>query len=373
MAGCSAAPSPSASASWVRGQVEQPSQVTDQPSSSTKYCAPCHPSLITQMRDVAVTADAFVAVGSQTDAALAWTSSDGTSWTIASLPDAAGAALNAVASDQRVVVAAGRARGKVAAWFRNGSGAWQVADLPAEPGAITAIVAGGTGFLAGGYLGPEFGPAAAAFWRSDDGSSWTRVADQPSLDDGRVRAIARTDGGGFLAVGHRGSPGSDDVDAVSWTSADGSAWQRAPAEPALSDALMQSVVAWHGRFVAVGTTEAGDLATAWTSTDGLDWQPAPDAPALHSNSPYAPHAEMSDVLAAGDRLLAVGWNSSPSNGSAVTWSSADGAAWVRAPDEPSLSGGGMAAAAARDGLVIAVGSTGWPDTHAATAWRHTLD
>jgi hypothetical protein len=81
---------------------------------------------------------------------------------------------------------------------------------------------------------------------------------------------------------------------------------------------------------------------------------------------------MSDVITIAGRLLAVGWNSTASNGSAVVWSSPDGVNWARQADEPGLSGGGMSAVASDDGLAVAVGSTGWPDTHAATAWRHQL-
>ena len=367
--GGAAVRSPSAGA-WPRATVEQPAAVTAEPSSTPRYCAPCHPTVITEMRDVAATADGFVAIGSQTDAALVWTSTDGASWRLAAFPDPEGRTLNAVAVNGATSVIVGSTPDGVAAWSRRGSEDWQPAQLDAEPGAATAVVAGGDGFLAAGYVGPQFGLARAAFWHSTDGRTWERVPDAPALDDGRVRALTST-ATGFVAVGHRGSPGSDDLEAVSWTSADGTSWQRSASQPALADSLMQSVIAVEGRVVAVGTKAAGDAAVAWTSTDGLQWRRAADAPALHSNSTYAPHAEMSDLVAIGGRLVAVGWNSSPSNGSAVIWTSPDGVTWTREPDEPSLSGGGMAAGTAEGGLVIAGGSTGWPDTHAATAWRHS--
>jgi hypothetical protein len=373
-AGCSApSPSPSAAdSSWARGSVEQPEEVTARPSATPAYCAPCHPAVITEMRDVAATDDGFVAVGSQTpNTAMVWTSTDARSWTIATgLADPAGQRLEAVAARGATVVAAGRGPQSVAAWVRVG-GEWTAARVPGVEGAISAVVATDSGYLAGGYIGPEFGIARAAFWRSGDGTSWTPVPDDPGFADGRVAALAATDAG-YVAVGASGSPGSDQLGAVSWTSPDGISWRRAPAQPALADAAMLSVAVTPVAIVAVGTTASGDDAAAWTSSDGLTWTRAPDAPSFASNSTYSPHAQMSDVVATSDGLLAVGWNSSAANGSAVIWTSPDGVTWTRAADAPSLSGGGMSGVTLRDSVAVAVGSTGWPDTHAATAWSHEL-
>ena len=374
-AGCGApSPSPSATASsWARGSVEQPESVTAQPSATPAYCAPCHPGVITQMRDVAATDDGFVAVGSQTpNTAMIWTSVDGSAWSIAeSVLDPAGQQLDAVAVKGATVVVTGRGPHGAAAWVSTAPGRWRAATVPAADGTMTAVLATDAGFVAGGYLGAAVGIAEAAFWRSSDGTSWTPIHDDPGFADGRVAALAATDAG-LVAVGVSGSPGSDAVGAVSWTSPDGLSWKRASAQPGLDDAAMRSVAVTPAAIVAVGTTATGDAAAAWTSSDGLAWRRAPDAPAFASNSTYAPHAEMSDVLATSDGLLAVGWNSSAANGSAVIWTSADGVTWTRAADAPSLSGGGMSGVTLRDGIAVAVGSTGWPDTHAATAWRHEL-
>lgn len=375
LAGCGAPPpSPSTSASsWARGSVDQPQSVTAQPSATPAYCAPCHPAVITQMRDVAATDGGFVAVGSQTpNTAMIWTSPDGSAWSITdSLPDPAGQQLDAVAVQGATVVITGRGPRGVAAWVSTAPGRWRAATVPTADGAMTAVLATDAGFIAGGYLGPEFGVAEAAFWRSSDGTSWTPIRDDPGSADGRVAALAATDSG-LVAVGISGSPGSEAVGAVSWTSPDGLSWKRSRAQPALDGATMRSVAVTPAAIVAVGTTSAGDAAAAWTSSDGLAWRRAPDAPTFASNSTYAPHAEMSDVLATSDGLLAVGWNSSAANGTAVIWTSTDGVAWSRAPNEPSLSGGGMSGVTLRGSVAVAVGSTGWPDTHAATAWRRDL-
>lgn len=56
----------------------------------------------------------------------------------------------------------------------------------------------------------------------------------------------------------------------------------------------------------------------------------------------------------------------------MVWTSADGLTWTRARDEAGLSGGGMSAVAAGRKAIVAVGSSAWPDTHAATVWLHRL-
>ncbi len=355
-------PVPPSADTWPRGEVEQPDAVTAEPSSTPAYCAPCHPAVITELRDVAALDDGFLAIGSRTPATgTLWRSADGRSWTLAEpLPDAAGARLEAVAIGQRTVVV-GSIGPDPAIWVDDGDG-WTRATVPRGQGRMTAVTATDDGFIAGGYLGPEFGPAGAAIWRSPDGTHWTPV-DIPHRES-RVAALAAT-ASRLVAVGRA----SSDDGAASWASDDGVHWERSPVQASLDGALMLSVTPFGARWVAVGTTASGEEAAAWTSDDGLTWTRAPSQASFHSRSRYAPHAEMSDVTVARTRLVAVGWNSS-GNGAAVVWTSTDGVTWTREPDEPGFSGGGMHAVTLGNGKLVAVGSTGWPDTHAATTWSH---
>ncbi len=368
---CGGAPTPSPVGAWPRGTIQQPQAVTAQPSSSTAYCAPCHPSVITVMRDVAATRDGFVAIGSRTpDTAVVWSSADGQSWSIQDgFPDPAGKKLTGVATRGSTIVVVGRGPKGPAAWVSTIPGRWQAAAIPAMEGAMTTVTATADGFLAAGYRGPEFGAADAALWRSSDGARWQPISDGPPLADGRVGAVAQARTG-LVAVGTTGDTSAGR--AAAWVSRDGLQWTRAPAQPSLEDGAMLSVTATAGGLAAVGRIASGDRAAAWTSTDGLAWTRAPDAASFASSSTYAPHAEMSDVLATDDSLVAVGWNSSASNGSAVVWTSTDGLAWTRATAESGFSGGGMNGVALGRRVIVAVGSTGWPDTHAATAWHHAL-
>ncbi len=371
VAGCGSPLLPSASPAaggWGRASVQQPDALTAAPSGpQASYCAPCHPSTNTQMRDVAAAGGQFIAIGSATPAAaIVWVSPDGRSWTRQPASGiAAGATLQAVTDggDGSLVIV-GSDGDAPAAWRSTDRRQWTRARLPKAVGAMTAVVAAQSGFVAAGYLGRQFEAQRAAFWTSTDGLGWTLAAADPVGVQGRVTALAH-DRRGLVAVGS-----SDDAQhgpTASWTSTDGRFWARGPLE---LPGVMLGVVATSAGYVAVGRTTDGARAAAWTSTDGIAWRRVEDTPALASNGTYAPHAEMDDVVSVDGGLVAVGWNSSASNGSAVVWTSSDGTSWQRIADEPGLSGGGMSAVAVANNVAVAVGSSGWPDTHAATAWRH---
>jgi hypothetical protein len=367
--------SASATAAWPRAEVQQPEALTAQPSSTAAFCSPCHPSTITQMRDVVATATGWLAIGSRTPLeAVVWTSADARSWTSGGrFPDPAGKLLAASARRESTLVIVGsRQPGLPAAWVSHDGVSWSAAEVQAAgEGTIAAVVATRAGFVAGGYMGPELAAThRAAFWTSSDGTRWSRAAEDPGAADGQVNALAAADVG-FVAVGSAGDAQHDR--AVSWTSPDGTRWTRAPGSAALEDGLMRAVIATPRSLVAAGSNGDDTRAVAWTSPDGQTWTRAPDAPSLASSSTYAPVAEMTDLAISGGELLAVGWNSTASNGSAVVWTSDDGRGWTRAADEPGLSGGGMSAIAVAGDLAVAVGSTGWPDTHAATVWRHRVE
>jgi hypothetical protein len=376
LVGCSAPPSssppaPTAAigAAWPRAEVQQPEPLTAQPSSSTAFCSPCHPATITQMRDVVHSQSGWVAVGSLTPiAAVTWGSADATRWVDrGTFPHPEGVRLTSLATSGETIVAGGDAAGVASAWLSTDASAWTRSAFDAElRGSLNAVLAAPDGFIGAGYEGEAHGEQRSAVWTSPDARSWKRVPDAAVFAAAHVNGLASSVDG-VIAVG-----ATADGSAVSWVSADGQRWTRSPAARSLENATMLSVTVVGRALVAVGTTASGERAVAWRSDDGLSWRRSPDDAALHSVSAYAAHAEMSDVITIAGRLLAVGWNSTASNGSAVVWSSPDGVNWARQADEPGLSGGGMSAVASDDGLAVAVGSTGWPDTHAATAWRHRL-
>jgi hypothetical protein len=363
-----------AAAAWLEARVAQPEPLTAG-SSVAGTCSPCHPPIITRMRDVTtLPGGGLVAVGTAAPGrSLVWLSADGSQWSmVPDVPDEEGTGLASVAAGPSGVVAVGARAGRPAAWYSTDGRRWRPATGLQGSGAaeMTSVAAFEGGFVAAGGAGPAFGAdRSAAFWTSSDGRRWRRVADGPALHAGHVWGLAVA-GGRLVAVGTTGDPQAGP--AASWTSRNGRHWHRSPTTPALTSGVMLSATAGARGVVAVGRTADGERAAAWHSPDGLHWTAAPAATALRSDMSYAAHAEMGDVAILGTRFgtrfVAVGWVSSSANGTAVAWSSADGLHWQRLPSAASLPGGGMAAVTVSDGRIVAVGSTGWPDTHAADVW-----
>jgi hypothetical protein len=85
-----------------------------------------------------------------------------------------------------------------------------------------------------------------------------------------------------------------------------------------------------------GLVAVGSGNRAWFSSDGLTWElasvpPVPTDVYLGDNG-RSPQVYMSDVAAAGDRLVAVGWAMmNDSSERVVVWTSADGMTWTDVP------------------------------------------
>jgi hypothetical protein len=227
---------------------------------------------------------------------------------------------------------------------------------------MTAVVPWRGGYLAGGYSDePALARETAAVWTSPDGVAWTRVPDSPAFAGSHILGLA-VGSAGLVAVGTI----QDEVrgPAVAWSSADGQHWRRS-SSPALAAGVMRAVARGGPGFVAVGLSAADDRATAWTSTDGSAWEAVPDSDAFHS---YTLPVRMVSVTEVDGLLVAVGWKSDAGNGSAVAWVSQGGRAWTRAPDAASFSGAEFTGVAAADGVIVAVGTLGYPDNDASAVW-----
>jgi hypothetical protein len=143
-------------------------------------------------------------------------------------------------------------------------------DLPRYP--FAAIVAGGPGFIAVGA--PEdFGafPGDSFIVTSPDGLTWTPV-DSEVLSGVKLEDITAFPGG-FVAVGST-NPGDILTDGVALVSPDGRTWQRA-SEQGLARLKLYGVTARADGVAAVGV--ATDRDGVWvrsivlTSADGIDW------------------------------------------------------------------------------------------------------
>jgi hypothetical protein len=131
---------------------------------------------------VAALADGFVSVGSHEGKPAAWVTSDGTTWRTIVMPGPVNAQLNQVAVIGSRVVATGGSDGQgarrtpaFAVSSPDGGASWrqEVFQLP-QPGAVvTALAAGGRGFVAAGQYGMP-GLQQVAVWELPAGAdTWT--------------------------------------------------------------------------------------------------------------------------------------------------------------------------------------------------------
>jgi hypothetical protein len=171
-----------------------------------------------QINDVAVGPHGLVAVGSAqtgselgTDAAV-WTSPDGLHWTrLASQPDFADAAMNAIVVSRSGLVAVGQGAQGAAVWISADGIRWvRGADAPALHDAVMHGVVG----LASSLLAVGYGHDSAAIWTSSDATTWTRVPDGPTFAMAQAVAVAAK-GDDVVVVG--GANGETSPAAIIWT------------------------------------------------------------------------------------------------------------------------------------------------------------
>jgi hypothetical protein len=372
----STAPSPQLGIDWGRvAAVERPAnfEETVSPSYQAK-----HPILRIHgqatMADVAALAGGgYVAIGYAPPdwVPFAWTSSNGDRWAIHPMDSTEFTFPVAVATGaDGTVVAVGRAGREAVAWTTRDGVAWDrhaVAFLgrDGEPERMTTVTSGPSGLIAGGSVGPELAERHARFWHSTDGVTWVPSDDDTTVfADAEVRSITQFNGG-FLAVGIVGNV-QRPTGSVAWISLDGTVWKRIAA-PAFDGGIAVSVSAapWGG-LVAVGSSLDRRNAITWTSMDGLAWTRAPDEPSRQHSGGFA---WMTDVVAIGDLAIAVGDVQGLQRGTAISWVSRDGRAWEKARSAPVQQGAEFYAVIPTGSAgAIAVGAFGAPDSYVPEVW-----
>lgn len=165
--------------------------------------------------------------------------------------------------------------------------------------------------------------------------------------------------GSLAATGSSPRPGD-------WTSLSWGAPVMLPV-PIGGAALPDSVAAWRGAYVVVGSMQEASgttAAAAWRSTDGATWQQT------FVDDPGQGHSNMLDVHVVAGVLVAVGTSgvdncSAPGEGQTcdplpvAIWTSADGRSWHRVTTPTSFDGAVVSDIAAGPGGLLLVGDTGW--------------
>jgi hypothetical protein len=251
-------------------------------------------------------------------------------------------------------------------------------ETGAEVNAVQVI--GDTWFAAGSMAG------TAAIWSSTDGASWGRAeVGQPSFPEGTPDqyfvevADLTAIGDSLLAVGGWGRRETDQYAWAAWLSNDGGAtWQTTT--PGEGIGLIAVSPGGPGAVAVEAGTPTFPYDSVLRSTaDGQSWQ-------AHSPEAWAV-AQVLDLGAAGDRLIAVGSDlsepGSPGVGTTppLAWFSDDGGTTWTQVALPLVSGNGgiaLSVATAGGGPLVAVGSSReiqqeppYPETAVATAWVST--
>jgi hypothetical protein len=300
----------------------------------------------------------------------AWTSPDGTTWSLHDMGASAATFPVALAvGTDGDVVAVGRSGKLPVAWTTRDGVSWQRHEVAVPPGSdvaerMTAVAAGARGFVAGGSVGPELLDRHARFWTSADGADWQAVPDDASaFASAEVRAITAF-GEGFAAVGVVGSA-QKPTGAVAWTSSDGTAWTRVD-EPSFAGGTAVAIAAApFGGLVAVGADLDRREALVWTSPDGRHWTRAPTEPSRVYPGRFV---WMTDVAPIGDVVIAIGDYQALQRGTAMAWVSRDGIHWDRANSAPVQEQGEFYAIAPGGPGAIVVGSFGAPDSYVPRVW-----
>jgi hypothetical protein len=234
---------------------------------------------------------------------------------------------------------------------------------------LGSVVWTGTQFLATGD---------GSLFSSTDGRTWQQ---QPQLPGGSVDQVT-VGPQGLLATG---SVNAEGVVAI-WHSGDGLAWTRTPDAVSLHGRdgaflAIAGIVPAGAGWLAVGAERVNCVphacglvrAVAWTSPDGLAWTRSPDEAGLR-------HAAMTGVVRTASGFVAVGAAAAdPSRADSLiqpaVWTSPDGRAWTRSNGLPKVHAPQDAdvmldAVAITGSQVVAVGHVSTPDAvfSDAIAW-----
>lgn len=232
---------------------------------------------------------------------------------------------------------------------------------------MISVTAGGPGLVAVGSDQTD-----AVVWTSLDGLAWSRVPHNEAVFGGTANStmLSVTVGGpGLVAVGEASPDGNRDARTSSigvaavWTSPDGLTWTRVPHDDSIfggNGALSMESVT-AGRNALVAVGRDTRGAGIWHSPDGSTWRRIPEDAATSEGA-------MLGVVATKTGYVTVGW----AGGGAAIWESPDGIAWARIPHVESVFGGdGIQRindlAVGTSGLV-AVGSDGFPEDGDAAIW-----
>lgn len=291
-----------------------------------------------------------------------WTSTDGRTWTAASVPDPDDSTLDVVTAGPGGLVAIGQ-RGEsfgIQVLVSSNGLSWTRVEVPefAPEGTSIRDLAGGSRYVATGSIPTPDGPGRPAIWASTNGVEWTEVF--LATTEGWVSQVT-ADGSGYAAVGSVFQPTGDPARPsweypTAWTSADGTSWVETslPDGSGATGGAARDVLLTPLGLIVVGYAEYSGQVNgfaAWHSPGGTTWHTAPVTPDF-----------LEDlgggflVYASADRVFAIGSNCRCGSGlPGRWWTTVDGLNWIEHRETPPILksvltfGDGLIAASQADG------------------------
>lgn len=246
------------------------------------------------MNDVVATADGFVAVGIDghpsggtqmigSRGAAVWTSSDGSSWTrVPGVSSFAGAEMTRVIEGGATLVAVGvdmptgGAYRTAPIWSSTDGRSWTRASVDGmtalDSEEVDGVVWVGSRFVVVGSQ--ELGPTDLE-WMSPDGREWIR-SDRTLAAAGAVPADLATVGPTIILAGwtSTGTGGLAPATTV-WESTDAVDWQAIPSLPLFADTRPIRVVGSADGLEILGVSDATNASVLWHGAESVESAPAP--------------------------------------------------------------------------------------------------
>lgn len=370
----SLAPDASASAEAIASSVPGPTPAMSQPvgsvppTSTTSWTAlavkplPVHPPRLSF--PTFRWAGGYFALGQSADTAPveAWISRDGRSWV--AIPDQRFGltdstddldAVAGAACGNGLLVAINDDANETSVWSSPDGATWTLASLP--DGQDVATLAGGPG---GAVAATTSGPTVDV---TTDCSAW-RAVTLPGPATSEINAVIPV-GAGYVAVGDDGQ--GTGLDPLAWWSSDGQAWSAAKV-PARKGDGFASVSAGTSGLIATSTQPglAPSINSFWTSSDGHAWAASSADPFGKITSDEGAGSAAGSFDGDGTRLFGVG-SQGDGGGPTQYWVSADGQHWTRLKltgSSPSSAGqasgqGYLLSYLMRDGVLFVSDSGAW--------------
>ena len=213
---------------------------------------------------------------------------------------------------------------------------WSVADVPDAPGQVAGIARIGDRWIAVGNGLPDV--RSGFIWSSVDGRSWEPVQ---TIEDAALYDVIAGDGV-VVAVG-AGLDAEMNATAAAWSSTDGTTWERATVDGP-DRASMGSVATTPGGYIATGDRRLGDTRPIWIAETGTSW--------TSLQNDLTDQLIPTDIVAWGDQYALVGASGKSGDQHPFVALSSDGQAWKRT-NLSNQEGYASAVGVANDRLVVA--------------------